>query len=71
MLGLHYNGSNIFLFVNTVKMYHFKAKDSEKKLYPLCLGNFSKDFAVDNMKITGLLLALFSSCYRKAFQKII
>ena len=52
-------------------MYHFKAKDSEKKLYPLCLGNFSKDFAVDNMKITGLLLALFSSCYRKAFQKII
>ena len=27
-----------------------KAKDSEIVLYPLCLGNISKDFSVDNMK---------------------
>ena len=32
----------------------FKAKDSEIVAYPLCLGNISKDFSVDNMKKTGL-----------------
>ena len=31
VLGLHNNGSNTFLFVNAVKVYQFKAKDSEKK----------------------------------------
>ena len=31
-------------------MYQFKAKDSEIKLYPLCLGNISKDFRLDNMQ---------------------
>ena len=36
VLNLHYNGSNSFLFVNAVKMYHFKEKDSEMKQYPLC-----------------------------------
>ena len=41
MLNLHYNVSNSFLFVNALKMYQFKAKDSEIKLYPLCLGNVS------------------------------
>ena len=41
MLSLHYNVSNSFLFVNALKMYQFKAKDSEIKLYPLCLGNIS------------------------------
>ena len=29
VLSLYYDGSKSFLFVNTVKMYHFKAKDSE------------------------------------------
>ena len=48
MLSLHYNGGNSFLFVNAVKMYQFKEKDSEIKLYPLCLGNTSKDFTLDN-----------------------
>ena len=38
-LSLHYNGSNSFLFVNTTKIYHFKAKDSEIKKYALCIGN--------------------------------
>ena len=32
----------------------FKAKDSEITPYPLCLGNMSKDWSVDNMKKTGL-----------------
>ena len=35
-------------------MYQFKAKDSEIKDYPLCLGNVSKDFWINNMKRTGL-----------------
>ena len=32
-LGLHYNGSNSFLFVNATKIYQFKEKDSEIKKY--------------------------------------
>ena len=42
--SLHYTGSNSFLFVNTTKIYQFKAKNSEIKPYPLCWGNFSKYF---------------------------
>ena len=30
----------------------FKANDSEITPYPLCLGNISKDWSVDNMKKT-------------------
>ena len=30
-LSLYYNGRNSFLFVNTAKIYQFKAKDSEIK----------------------------------------
>ena len=48
--SLRYNGSNSYLFVNGTKIHQFKAKDSEIKRYPLCLGNISKDFSVDNMK---------------------
>ena len=54
MVSLHYNGSSSFVFVNTVEMCHFKAKDSEIKPYPLSLGNISKDFAINNMKKTRL-----------------
>ena len=50
VLSLHYNGSNSFLFVNTTKVYQFKAKGSEIKDYALCLGNISKDFTINNMK---------------------
>ena len=50
VLGLDYNGSNCFLFVNATKIYELKVKDSERKPYILCLGNISKDFAIDNMK---------------------
>ena len=50
-LSLHYNGSNSFLFANATKIYQFKAKDSEIKVYPLCLGNISGD-STNNMKKT-------------------
>ena len=35
VLSLHYNGSSSFLFVNTTKIYHFKAKDSKIKDYAM------------------------------------
>ena len=44
-LSLHYDGSEI---------YKFKAKYCEIVANPLCLGNISKDWTVDNMKKTGL-----------------
>ena len=53
-LGLRYNGSNSFLFVNATNIHQFKANDSKIKRYPLCLGNISKEVSVDNMKKTGL-----------------
>ena len=53
-LSLHYNGANSYLFVNGTEIIKFKAKDSEIVAYPLCLGNISKDFSVDNMNKTGL-----------------
>ena len=52
-MSLHYNGANSYLFINGVELIKFKAKDSEITLYPLCLGNISKDWLVDNMKKTG------------------
>ena len=53
-MNLHYNGANSYLFVNGTEIYKFKAKDFEIVASPLCLGNISKDFSVDNMKKTGL-----------------
>ena len=39
------------IFLLMVKQIHkFKAKDSEIVATPLCLGNISKDWSVDNMK---------------------
>ena len=52
-LSLHYNGANSYLFVNGTEIYKFKAKDSEIVPSPLCLGNISKDWSIDNMKKTG------------------
>ena len=52
-LSLHYNGANSYLFVNGTEIYKFKAKDSEIVATPLCLGNISKDWLVDNMKKIG------------------
>ena len=48
-LSLHCNGANSYLFVNGTEIHKFKAKDSESVASPLCLGNISKGFSVDNM----------------------
>ena len=53
-LSLHDNEANSYLFVNGTKIIKFKAKDSEIVANPLCLGNISNSFSVDNMKKTGL-----------------
>ena len=52
-LGLHYNGANSYLCVNGTEIYKIKAKHSEIVATPLCLGDISKDWSVDNMKQTG------------------
>ena len=49
-LSLHYNGANSYLFVNDIEIIKLKAKDSEIVATPLCLGNISKHWSVDNMK---------------------
>ena len=54
-LSLHYNGANSYLFVNGTEIYKFKAKDSEILVGPICLGNISKDWSVDNMNRTGFI----------------
>ena len=41
------------MFVNSTEIYKFKAKDSKIVADPLCLGNISKDWSVDNTKRTG------------------
>ena len=41
------------MFVSGTDIYKFKDKDSEIVATPLCLGNISKDWSVDNMKKTG------------------
>ena len=38
-LNLHYNGSNNYLFVSGIKIFHFKPKDSETNEHPRCLEN--------------------------------
>ena len=53
-LSLHYNGANIYLFVNGIEIIKFKAKDSEIVANPLWLENISIDFSVYNMKKTRL-----------------
>ena len=57
-LSLHYNGANSYSFVNTTEIIKFKAKDPEINPIPLCLGNISKDFSVDDMKKIGFVEAL-------------
>ena len=36
--------------MNGTEIYKLKVKDSEIVVSPLCLGNISKDWSVDNMK---------------------
>ena len=52
-LNLYYNGENSYIFINGTEIYKFKAKNSETVIGPICLENISKDWSVDNMKITG------------------
>ena len=54
VLGLHYNESNSFLFVNSRKIYQFKAKGSKIKDYTLCWGIISNNFSLNNLKKAGL-----------------
>ena len=53
-LSLYYNGVNSYIFVKGIEIYKFKAKHFEIKADPLCLGNVSKKFSMDNMKKTRL-----------------
>ena len=53
-LSLHYNKENSYLFVNGTEIIKFKSKDPEILPYPLCLGNISRDWSVDNIDKTGL-----------------
>ena len=53
-MSLHYNGASSYLFVNGTKIIKFKAKNPKIVATPLCLGNISKDWSIDNMKKTGL-----------------
>ena len=52
--ALHYNGANSYLLVNGKGSHKFRTKVSEIVATPLCLGNISKDWSVDNMKKTRL-----------------
>ena len=49
---MHYNGANSYLFVNGTETYKYKAKDSEIAPNPICLGNLSKGWSIDNLKKT-------------------
>ena len=50
---MRYSGANSYLFVNGTEIYKFKVIDSEIVPTPLCLGNISKNWSIDNMKKTG------------------
>ena len=42
------------MFVKGREIHKFKAKDSDIVTTPLCLGNISNNWSVDDMKKTGL-----------------
>ena len=57
-LNLHYIRANSYLFVSGTKIYKFKAKDSEIVGNPICLGNISKDWSIDNMKMILMIMSM-------------
>ena len=70
---LHYNGENSYLFVNGTEINKFKAKDSEIFVGPICRGNISKDWLVDNTKkigFTGYVYDFSVDCYLVAVDYI-
>ena len=58
-LSLYHYGANRYLFVNGVEIHKPKLKISEFVAAPLCLGNISKNFSIDNMKNTGFYRHFF------------
>ena len=61
------------MFVNGKEILKFKGKDSEIVATPLCLGNISKDWSVDNMKKTEFNSYVFDfsvGCYAVAVDDI-
>ena len=54
VLSLHYNGDNLYLFVNGKQELKFKAKDEQIVKEKLCLGNISDDWTASNAEKTGL-----------------
>ena len=62
-LSLPYNGANSYLFVNGTEIYKFKAKVSEIFVGPICLGNISNNWSVDNMKKLDLMVIFMISVY--------
>ena len=54
VINLLYYNTNSYLFVNGTEIHKFKAKNSEIIAAPICLGNISRGFTVDNMKKTRL-----------------
>ena len=50
---MHYNGPNSYLLVNGIKIYKFKAKGFKVFVAPICLGNISKYWSIDNIKRAG------------------
>ena len=54
-LSLLYNGADSHLFVNGKETVKFKAKYSTIIATPLCLGNISKDWSVNNIKKLDLM----------------
>ena len=57
-LSLHYNEENNYVFVNGTEIHKFKLKDSNILADSLCLGNISKDWLIDNIKKTGILVLI-------------
>ena len=53
----------IYSFINGTEIHKFKTKDFQIVATPLCLGNISKDFSVDNKKKAELNVYDFSVDY--------
>ena len=53
VLSLHYNGDNLYLFVNGIKQIQFTASDQSAFKGLLAIGNVTKDFSITYQKRTG------------------
>ena len=53
---MRYDGAKSCLFINGTEIFKIKAKDSKFVAHPLCLGNISKDWSVNNMKKMDLMV---------------